>query len=215
MEVIRQAPNLPDSYHTLGVIYEDLKQPKKALEFYMLAALLTPKEAYQWRRVSEMSQKEGNLKQAIYCLTRLLRIQPNNYQVIFERALLYQQVGLIKKALEGFYRLLKAFPTDIDIVVQTAKLCHFNNMIDEAIKVLEQGIENLKENVDMTLVNMLSEEYMGKGAFKETVALINKVCTRTKTKFDELPIEIKTKYGISQAYLGEKYQAEVNNNLNV
>ena len=43
MEVIRLAPNLPDPYHTLGLLHEAVGNAKKALDFYMIAAHLTPK----------------------------------------------------------------------------------------------------------------------------------------------------------------------------
>lgn len=48
-EVIRLAPNLPDSYHTLGLVYSSLKDYKKAMNFYMIAALLTPKDSSLWK----------------------------------------------------------------------------------------------------------------------------------------------------------------------
>lgn len=43
MEVIRLAPNLPDPYHTLGLLHEAVGNAKKALDFYMIAAHITPK----------------------------------------------------------------------------------------------------------------------------------------------------------------------------
>jgi general transcription factor 3C polypeptide 3 (transcription factor C subunit 4) len=43
MEVIRLAPNLPDPYHTLGLLHEAVGNTKKALDFYMIAAHITPK----------------------------------------------------------------------------------------------------------------------------------------------------------------------------
>lgn len=47
-EVVRLAPNLPDSYHTLGLIYTALEDEKKAMDFYMIAASLRPKDASLW-----------------------------------------------------------------------------------------------------------------------------------------------------------------------
>lgn len=42
-EVIRLAPNAADAYHTIGTIQEAMGNPRKALDFYMIAAHLPPK----------------------------------------------------------------------------------------------------------------------------------------------------------------------------
>ena len=38
MEVIRLAPGLPHAYHTLGLIYEEMGDVRKALKLFMMAA---------------------------------------------------------------------------------------------------------------------------------------------------------------------------------
>lgn len=48
-EVILLAPNLSDPYHTLGLIYNEMGDKKRALNFYMIAAHLTPKDASLWK----------------------------------------------------------------------------------------------------------------------------------------------------------------------
>ncbi|GFQ03387.1 beta-galactosidase [Phtheirospermum japonicum] len=45
-EVILLAPNLSDPYHTLGLIYTAMGDKKKALNFYMIAAHLTPNDSF-------------------------------------------------------------------------------------------------------------------------------------------------------------------------
>ncbi len=56
MEIIRQVPNVADPYHTLGLIYEELGQKDKALQFFMIAAHLTPKDQHLWYRLAQMSK---------------------------------------------------------------------------------------------------------------------------------------------------------------
>jgi general transcription factor 3C polypeptide 3 (transcription factor C subunit 4) len=56
MEVVRQSPNLVDPYHTLGLIYEELGQVEKSLEFFMIAAHLTPKDTSLWKRLAFLSR---------------------------------------------------------------------------------------------------------------------------------------------------------------
>jgi general transcription factor 3C polypeptide 3 (transcription factor C subunit 4) len=40
---VQACPNLADPYHTLGLLHEAMGSGRKALDFYMIAAHLTPK----------------------------------------------------------------------------------------------------------------------------------------------------------------------------
>ena len=42
-EVVKAAPNLPDPYHTLGALHDAAGNARKALDFWMIAAHLTPR----------------------------------------------------------------------------------------------------------------------------------------------------------------------------
>jgi general transcription factor 3C polypeptide 3 (transcription factor C subunit 4) len=54
-EVVRLAPNVADSYHTLGLLYDAKGDREKALNFYMIAAHLTPKDIVLWTRLASWS----------------------------------------------------------------------------------------------------------------------------------------------------------------
>ncbi|CAI9786714.1 unnamed protein product [Fraxinus pennsylvanica] len=74
-EVILLAPNLSDPYHTLGLIYNEMGDKKRALNFYMIAAHLTPKDASLWKllvtwsmskasRAKRLLRKKATIKEA-------------------------------------------------------------------------------------------------------------------------------------------------------
>ena len=50
---------------------DEQREPKKALKLFMMAAHLTRRDAQLWRRLAEMSVREGEPEQAIYCLGRV------------------------------------------------------------------------------------------------------------------------------------------------
>lgn len=58
-EVVRIAPNVADSYHTLGLLYDAKGDRKRALNFYMIAAHLTPKDIVLWKRLASWSMYES------------------------------------------------------------------------------------------------------------------------------------------------------------
>lgn len=50
-EVVKLEPNLPESYHTLGLVYSALGESEKEMGFYMIAAHLTPKDSSHWKKL--------------------------------------------------------------------------------------------------------------------------------------------------------------------
>ncbi|KAK3253316.1 hypothetical protein CYMTET_37434 [Cymbomonas tetramitiformis] len=48
-EVVSMTPNLPDAYHTLGLLHDAIGNPRKATNFYWLAAACTPKDIGMWK----------------------------------------------------------------------------------------------------------------------------------------------------------------------
>ena len=54
-----QCPNFADPYHTLGLVYEADGDVRRSLDFYMIAAHLTPKDVSLWRRLAALSTELG------------------------------------------------------------------------------------------------------------------------------------------------------------
>jgi general transcription factor 3C polypeptide 3 (transcription factor C subunit 4) len=91
-EVVRRAPKVSDPYHTLGLVYEEMGDDKRALESYLVAAYLTGRDADTWKRVANMSQQQGLFEQALYCTNRALRLTPGDTTTQYTRAVLLVQV---------------------------------------------------------------------------------------------------------------------------
>ena len=54
-QIVLQAPDLPDSYHILGLVHDAMGDKKRALGFYMLAAHLMPKDSSLWKLLMSWS----------------------------------------------------------------------------------------------------------------------------------------------------------------
>jgi len=55
-EIVRIAPNLPDSYYLLGSIYNKTGELDKAINFLMLAAYVSPKDASLWKKLIPLAK---------------------------------------------------------------------------------------------------------------------------------------------------------------
>ncbi|KAI8526496.1 hypothetical protein RHMOL_Rhmol12G0001200 [Rhododendron molle] len=138
-EVIRVAPNLPDPYHTLGIIYSEIGDKKKALNFYMLAAHLTPKDSSLWKLLVPWSIEQGNAGQARYCLSKAITADPADMSLRFSRASLYVELGEYQKAAESYEQISRLCPENLEalktatMVVTSVLLAYsVNHLLDLA-----------------------------------------------------------------------------------
>ena len=107
LEVIRICPSCPDAYTTLGLIHDERKEAAKALDFLIIAAHLTPKDAEMWADLAQRSRTLGKLKQAIYCLNRAIKIEPTADDLLWDKAQLLQETSQNRRAIDVLSALLK------------------------------------------------------------------------------------------------------------
>jgi general transcription factor 3C polypeptide 3 (transcription factor C subunit 4) len=72
-------------FHLKGVIYEELNQPRRALEFFTIAAHLTKRDPELWKQVAIKAKQLGDKKQAIYAFNKVLRLEPEDPEALWER----------------------------------------------------------------------------------------------------------------------------------
>lgn len=123
--MIRLAPNVADSYQTMALIHEALDQPQKALDFMLIAAHMGSKsDAEPWRRLAAQSVELKNLRQAIYCLSRVCKFDLNDVDARWDRAVLLSEIGDVRKAALAFEGLRKMRPDDVEVVKNLARVYH-------------------------------------------------------------------------------------------
>ena len=102
-------------YHTLGLIYEDIGDKKNSLNFFMIAAHVTPNDAHLWKRLALMSRyggeeergkgrriivndrELGNATQAIYCYTKAIKLDADDLDSVWDRSVIYAEQSDTKK----------------------------------------------------------------------------------------------------------------------
>lgn len=54
-EVVQMEPRIPECHHTLALVYDAIGDKKKTMNFYIIAALFSPKDAALWKRLVALS----------------------------------------------------------------------------------------------------------------------------------------------------------------
>lgn len=71
LKIIKIAPNAPEPYQTLGLVYEESNDTKRAVECYIIAQHFTKKDPDRWRALSDMALRSGHTNLGIYALGKV------------------------------------------------------------------------------------------------------------------------------------------------
>ncbi|KAG0256692.1 transcription factor TFIIIC subunit tfc4 [Mortierella polycephala] len=106
-QVIVTHPSVFQAWNIMGVIQEELGNTEKALQLYLVAAHLTPKDGALWKKLAVISKEKGYDQQALYCFSRAYRADKNDMDALWDRSIMYKILEQPYKAIQGFQKLLK------------------------------------------------------------------------------------------------------------
>ncbi|XP_051148860.1 uncharacterized protein LOC127263720 [Andrographis paniculata] len=206
-EVIRLAPNLVDPYRTLGLIYSDMNDKKKALNCYIIAAQLAPKDASLWKLLCSWSIEQGNKRQANYCLNKAIIADPEDIGLRSHRASLYVELGEYLKAAESYEQISRLCPDDIEILRNATKLYQRCGQCERAACMLEGILKNHTDDANFCLVDLLASVLLDNKAYSRALEHIERVQHECKNG-KEIPPNLMIKAGICHVFLGNLKKAE-------
>ncbi|EJD05267.1 TPR-like protein [Fomitiporia mediterranea MF3/22] len=110
-EVIRIEPRAASAWSVLATCYRELHETEKALQLSIIGAHLRH-DPEEWHQLARQSQESGQAQQALYCLAKAIRLDPTNYDAIWDRASLAKELGNLPVARISYLAILKRFPHD-------------------------------------------------------------------------------------------------------
>lgn len=151
-------PNAPEPFHTLASIYET-DQPEKAMQFQLIAAHLSPRDADLWVRLAQTSLASGNLRQALTCYSKAIQASPKDIELYEYRAKLQEEFGDSKAYIRAYSKLLHHLgPEDGAQIVAYAKIlaqrCMKENMYETAAEGMENMLKKCPQLVTLAEVNI-------------------------------------------------------------
>ncbi|CAL0324315.1 unnamed protein product [Lupinus luteus] len=208
-EVVRLAPNLPDPYHTLGLVYRSLKDYKKATGFYMIAAHLTPKDSSLWELLFTWSIEQGDIGQAGYCLSKAITADPKDVSLRSHRAKLYVELGDYQKAAVAYEQVHQLCPENVDALKAAAEFyrkCGQKDCSDRSVRILEDYLKSQPN--EASVVDLLAAILMETKEHDRALQHII-VHAQAVSSVKDLPLNLKIKAGICHVHLGNMEEAQV------
>ncbi|KAL3150393.1 hypothetical protein ABBQ32_000232 [Trebouxia sp. C0010 RCD-2024] len=197
--VIKEAPNLPAAWHTMGWVHEARGNMQKALDFFMVSAHLS-KDSQEWKRIAKLSTEQGHLRQAIYCYKNAINHDKSDLDAKWDKAVLHDTIGEPRKALKAVNQIALVRPGDVEIAKQQARLHHRLGNAAEAKDILQTHLHSHPTAVDLELINILAELYMNAEEWRLAVDNIQYANTQLCGPTG-LPIDLQVKAGICCAHL--------------
>ncbi|XP_041359520.1 general transcription factor 3C polypeptide 3-like isoform X2 [Gigantopelta aegis] len=181
LEIIRLAPNAYLPFQTLGMLYEEMDNVEKAMQFYLIATHLRPDEPEEWIRLADMSLEQGNIKQALTCYTQAIKADPNNMEYVWQKCSLHEQLGEHRKALDGYQHILKILPPDsgshyMQLARSMTKAYHEMGDISSAMKTMENALDTHLAEITSEDVNVLLELLLSQKIYIKSLKVLIRHC---------------------------------------
>ncbi|XP_011100078.1 general transcription factor 3C polypeptide 3 isoform X1 [Sesamum indicum] len=210
-EVILLAPNLSDPYHTLALIYTAMNEEKRALNFYMIAAHLTPKDASLWKLLVTRSIEQGDKRQANYCLNKAIIADPEDIGLRFHRASLYIELGEYKKAADSYEQISRLRPDNVEVLSKATQLYRKCGQHERAVCMLEDNLRNHVNDANLSVVDLLASILMEINAYAKALDHIEHA-QQVYSTGQEIPLCLTIKAGVCHVHLGHLEKAEAHFN---
>ncbi len=102
--------NLDKVFNRLGILYAELNNFNKAIDFFNKALIFNPNDINALINLGIVYGKQKQFSLAIFILTKAYELNNKNYAVCYNLAYAYQESGLIDKAIEFYTKAIENNP---------------------------------------------------------------------------------------------------------
>ncbi|KAL1418248.1 hypothetical protein MTO96_026128 [Rhipicephalus appendiculatus] len=160
LEIVRLAPTSPLPFQTLAMIYEELRDPSRALQFGLIAAYLGPQDSYEWGRLAHLCLDQGLVRKAASCLVRALMADPHDLELRRLLCALYEQLGDEPRALVSCAVLARRIEEPAECLQLSRLLVDVfrkRQNLPSAVRVLLNAATKFPAHISAEDINMLLE----------------------------------------------------------
>ncbi|PLB46637.1 TPR-like protein [Aspergillus steynii IBT 23096] len=148
-QAIQINPEMFAAHSLLSEIFLAQGQKDKALTALFSGAHTRPRDPTVWAKVAKMildragEERFMALNDVIYCYSRVLEINPRNYNARFQRAAVYRELGHNKRAATEYERILRDLPHNIRALRHIAETYIDSNEVQKAVDHWSKSVKYL------------------------------------------------------------------------
>ncbi|KAF7712462.1 Uncharacterized protein PECH_004325 [Penicillium ucsense] len=147
-QAIQINPEMFPAHSLLSEIWLAKGDNMRALQALWNGAHTRPKDPTVWMKVARLlldragESRGAVLKDVIYCYSRIVEIQPGNYNVRFQRAALYRELGHNGRAAAEYERILHEKPYNTRALRHIAEIFIDLNDVNRALIYWSRSVEH-------------------------------------------------------------------------
>ncbi len=172
------------TYYFIGECYEKMEDYINAIEYYRQATQLDSEFSDAWIGLGVAYDGLGDMKSALHYVKKGVSLEPENNEFIATQAIIQQHCGLYDEAAESFTLALSYMPHDHNLWLDFSAMYAEMDEYSTALKVLDQGIDQLPFNPQLQLRKVAYLYMLGK--FKEAVSHLQYVLTLDDVNLENL-----------------------------
>ena len=154
-QAIRINPEIFTAHSLLSEIHLARGDSDRSLQALFHGAHTRPRDIGIWLKLEKLimdragdgqapSIRKSSIREAIYCLNRIIEADPTHIEARLRRADLNRELGKATKAACDYTRLLKQLPHNTDILRSLAEICIETNQSERAIELYENSIAHFQ-----------------------------------------------------------------------
>lgn len=151
LQVLEFAPQHADSQHMLGLLYSEMGQPDKAIDYLEKSVTHKPKFGPFHHNLGSVYQDIGNADAAIAAYRTALKYKPELPDTHHNLGKLFQIKGDNEAAKQSYLRALRIKPDYAEAHNSLGMLLRQMSDIDEAIKCLQKAIRHAPSFIEARL----------------------------------------------------------------
>lgn len=139
----------------LGLIYENENNITNACDSYFIAAEILKKDSSKWMQTYELSCKLGLEKRQLYCLTHLIRLQPDEASLYDKRYKLYIKNEQYPKAAADLISLCKITHDIVVHIPEAYSISHKAGKESDLLQYLQSQHSQILSQLSKILLLLL------------------------------------------------------------
>ena len=166
-EILKSSPFHEGAQSNLGILYNQLGKPQKAISCYEKAIQINPNSANAYYSLGVIFTQLGESQKAISCYEKAIQINPNHIHSHNNLGVIFAQLGESQKAINCFEKAIKIKPENL-----TSHWLSMNTfpVIYKNFEEIEQYRNNFKKSINK--VNLLLDA-QSKYSKKQLISALN------------------------------------------